>query len=129
VVVVAWLAALLVGKLPASLHNAFAAVLRYSVRHCGHIYLLTDAYPRGLFCDKPGLPPNDRPGGPGYGIPGPGYGAPAVARRARKSRTMTAAQVMTRPAGAERVPVWPVPRDSPRAKSAGCRVLSQTPAA
>ncbi len=82
---IAWLTALIAGRLPASLHQAFAAVLRYTIRYYGYLYLLTGAYPAGLFGDKPGaqteaVPP---PGGLGYGtaVPGqaathPGYGAP-----------------------------------------------------
>ena len=79
VVFVAWLTALIAGRLPASLHQAFAAVLRYTVRCYGYLYLLTGAYPAGLFGDGPGaqteaVPP---PGGAlGYGTAGPGQAAP-----------------------------------------------------
>jgi hypothetical protein len=77
VVFIAWLTALVAGRLPASLHQAFAAVLRYSIRYYGYMYLLTDAYPAGLFGDKPGTQATaPLPGGPGYGpLGGPGYGA------------------------------------------------------
>lgn len=88
VIFIAWLTALIAGRLPASLHQAFAAVLRYTIRYYGYLYLLTGAYPAGLFGDGPGaqteaVPP---PGnGPGYGtaVPGQaapylGYGSPAV---------------------------------------------------
>jgi hypothetical protein len=79
VILIAWLTALVAGKLPASLHQAFAAVLRYIVRYYCYLYLLTDTYPAGLFGDRPGsrAPAEPLPNGPGYVTPGgPGYGAP-----------------------------------------------------
>jgi hypothetical protein len=54
VVFIGWLAALVAGRLPVSLHQAFAAVLRYTMRSYGYLYLLTGGYPAGLFCDQPG---------------------------------------------------------------------------
>jgi hypothetical protein len=82
VIFIAWLTALIAGRLPASLHQAFAAVLRYTIRYHGYLYLLTGAYPAGLFGDGPGaqtkaVPP---PGGDlGYGTPWlPGHPAPAA---------------------------------------------------
>ena len=88
VILIAWLTALVAGKLPASLHQAFAAVLRYIIRYYCYLYLLTDAYPAGLFGDQPGSQapagplPNGpgyvTPGGPGYGAPGPGFGPSAA---------------------------------------------------
>jgi uncharacterized protein DUF4389 len=78
VIFIAWLTALVVGKLPGSLHQAFAAVLRYATRYYGYLYLLTDAYPTGLFGDRPG-PRSDvaaPPASVGYGTSQPGYGAP-----------------------------------------------------
>ncbi len=79
VVFVAWLTALIAGRLPASLHQAFAAVLRYTVRYHGYLYLLTGAYPAGLFGDGPAaqteaVPPPS--GALGYGTAGPGQAAP-----------------------------------------------------
>jgi Domain of unknown function (DUF4389) len=71
VIFIAWLTALVAGRLPGSLHQAFAAVLRYSARYYGYLYLLTDTYPRGLFGDKPGSEAED-----GYGAPDPTYGGP-----------------------------------------------------
>jgi hypothetical protein len=88
VIFIAWLTALIAGRLPASLHQAFATVFRYTIRYYGYLYLLTDAYPAGLFGDGPGAqteavsPPG---GGPGYGTavrghaaPYLGYGSPAA---------------------------------------------------
>lgn len=89
VIFIAWLTALVAGKLPGSLHQAFVAVLRYTTRYHGYLYLLTDTYPGGLFGDKPGpqtsakdLADGPSDGTPGYGTPGdgtsvPGYGEPA----------------------------------------------------
>jgi hypothetical protein len=60
---VAWLVTLVTGELPSSLHLAYTAVLRYSTRLDSYFYLLTAAYPAGLFGD---------------GVAQPGYaGAPA----------------------------------------------------
>lgn len=54
VILIGWPAALILGRLPASLHQAFAAVLRFGIRCNGYVYLLTGAYPDGLFGDEPG---------------------------------------------------------------------------
>jgi hypothetical protein len=53
VVVAGWPAALFAGRLPAPLHQAFAAVLRYAIRYLGYLYLLTGTYPAGMFGDEP----------------------------------------------------------------------------
>jgi hypothetical protein len=85
---VAWLVTLVAGELPASLHLAFTAVLRYLIRFNCYWLMLTPAYPSGLFGDAPayGTPPGygATPGygtAPGYGMPSgydatPGYQAP-----------------------------------------------------
>jgi hypothetical protein len=81
---IAWLIALITGKLPTSLHLAYTAILRYTARFYCYFYLLTAAYPRGLFGDDPAVPPvgDFNPAAPGYGTPAtpgpgtPGYGAP-----------------------------------------------------
>ena len=78
-VFVAWLTALIAGRLPVSLHQAFTAVLRYTIRYYGYLYLLTDVYPAGLFGDAPVAPPPGAvppPGAPGYGTAGPGQAGP-----------------------------------------------------
>jgi hypothetical protein len=66
VAVIAWLIALITGKLPASLHLAYAAILRYQARVNCYYFMLTAAYPEGLFGDRPsalygepGRPPVD----------------------------------------------------------------------
>lgn len=83
VVVIAWLVALVAGHLPGSLHQAFAAVLRYTIRHYSYVYLLTDAYPAGLFGDRPGTGERAAtlPGGSGHEAPYPGYETPEPASR------------------------------------------------
>lgn len=81
--VIAWLITLIAGKLPGSLHLAYTAILRYVTRTNCYFYMLTPAYPGGLFGDGPaaasgwaapayGVPGYDVPG---YDVPG-GYGAP-----------------------------------------------------
>jgi hypothetical protein len=57
VILAGWPTALIGGRLPASLHQALAGVLRYTVRCDGYLCLLTGAYPAGLFGDKPGAQP------------------------------------------------------------------------
>jgi hypothetical protein len=85
VVFIGWLIALVAGRLPASLHQAIAAVLRYFVRCNGYMLLLTGSYPGQLFGDQadpqaPAAPPAY--GAQGYGMPGYGaqsYGDPRYA--------------------------------------------------
>jgi len=96
---IAWLIALITGKLPTSLHLAYTAILRYTTRYNCYYYMLTAAYPGGFFGDGTALPsgaamppagdldpaapgyetPVD-PAAPGYETPvdpaAPGYGAP-----------------------------------------------------
>lgn len=77
---IAWLITLVSGQLPASLHQAYTAILRFTLRVNCYFYMLTAAYPGGLFGDGPAVP-GSAPGygAPGYGVPGygaPGYGAP-----------------------------------------------------
>ena len=91
--IIAWLVTLVTGELPAPMHQAFTAVLRYRFRYNCYWLLLTPSYPGGLFGDAPGAPgyPGDLTapeyGAPGYGAPGygtaasvygtpPGYDAP-----------------------------------------------------
>jgi hypothetical protein len=54
---IAWLIVLFAGQMPASLHQAYTAVLRYSARVDCYLYLLTPAYPGGLLGDGPAGPP------------------------------------------------------------------------
>ena len=54
--IVAWVIALITGKLPKSLHLAYTAVLRYSTRLNCYSTMLTAAYPWGLFGDGLAVP-------------------------------------------------------------------------
>jgi hypothetical protein len=79
VLFIGWLITLIAGRLPQSMHQAFAAVVRYQTRFNCYLYMLTPAYAWGLFGDSPGVPSAaGRPGYPapdaGYGPPPPGYG-------------------------------------------------------
>ena len=81
VLFVAWLIVLITGRMPESLHFAISAVLRYSLRYIGYVFLLTAEYPSGLFGDQPGpgdlygTAPYPSAGYPAAGYPqaGPGY--------------------------------------------------------
>jgi Domain of unknown function (DUF4389) len=61
VLFVTWLIVLITGTMPPSLHQAYAAVVRYTSRFYGYVFLLTSQYPSGLFGDAPGYA-----SGPGY---------------------------------------------------------------
>jgi Domain of unknown function (DUF4389) len=50
--VFAWVIALVTGGLPRPLHEAFAAIVRFSARYNGYANLLTPEYPAGLFGDR-----------------------------------------------------------------------------
>ncbi len=81
VLFIAWLIALISGKLPPAMHQALTAVLRYQTRFNCYYWMLTPAYPAGLFGDAPGAPFANGgaqagfPAPGGYGAPAPGYGA------------------------------------------------------
>ena len=80
---IAWLITLVSGRLPRSLHLAYLAVVRYQARLYGYGWLLTPAYPGGLYgdgqatsswADAPPAAPDFGAAGPDYGTPG--YGSP-----------------------------------------------------
>ncbi len=73
VLFITWLIVLVTGQMPAALHQALAASLRYSVRVTGYIFLLTSTYPGGLFGDQPPAPVYDQVFPP---APGPAFPAP-----------------------------------------------------
>jgi hypothetical protein len=84
--IVAWLITLVAGRLPAPLHQAFTAVLRYQTRYYCYLSLLTSTYPAGLFGDQPdaSAPVQTAPAAPAapaestesaWGTPS-GYGTP-----------------------------------------------------
>lgn len=89
VLFVVWLIVLITGRMPDTLHEAITAVLRYTLRYIGYLFMLTSEYPRGLFGDQPapgGLPgtgpdPGEEyPAGPGF--PSAAGSAPAPAQPA-----------------------------------------------
>ncbi len=49
---ITWLIVLILGEMPRPLHDAITAVTRYMARINGYMYLLTSAYPAGLFGDQ-----------------------------------------------------------------------------
>jgi hypothetical protein len=53
VIFIAWLIMLITGKLPAPLHLAFTAVLRFQTRYYCYMCMLTSTYPWKLFGDEP----------------------------------------------------------------------------
>ncbi|MCU1488146.1 MAG: rane protein [Actinomycetia bacterium] len=57
-----WLIVLVKGRMPRSLHEAIAAVLRYTMRLTAFGYMLTSEYPHRLYGDKP--TPTDADGTP-----------------------------------------------------------------
>ena len=73
VLFVTWLIVLINGRMPAALHQALAAALRYSTRVSGYMLLLTSAYPGGLFGDQAAMPVYDQAFPP---APGPTFPAP-----------------------------------------------------
>ena len=74
---VIWLVVLVAGRVPTSLFAATTAVLRYNLRMTAYTWLITAAYPWGLFGDQPGPPGPPGPavspepeGAPGEALPG-----------------------------------------------------------
>ena len=61
VIFIAWLITLVTGKLPAPLHLAFTAVLRYQTRYYCYLSLVTPTYPWKLFGDQPSAPATPAP--------------------------------------------------------------------
>jgi hypothetical protein len=51
VLVVAWLVTMVSGRLPSSLHQVFAAAVRYQARATGYLTMVTAEYPWGLLGD------------------------------------------------------------------------------
>ena len=67
---IAWVITLVAGRLPAPLHEAFTAAVRYETRYYAYWYMLTPTYPGGLYGDKPGTPAwADPPPVPGAAVP------------------------------------------------------------
>lgn len=53
VALIAWLITLVTGKLPAPLHQAYTAVLRFQTRYHCYLLMVTSTYPWKLFGDEP----------------------------------------------------------------------------
>jgi hypothetical protein len=78
---VTWLIVLITGRMPDALHAAYSAVLRYQTRVLGFAFMLTSAYPSGLYGDPApapgfGFQPGAGAPQPEYGTPQPEYGTP-----------------------------------------------------
>ena len=71
VMFVTWLIVLIAGQMPRPLHEAIAAGLRYYIRFTGYLFLVTGAYPWGLFGDQPGGLAGLAPGRPGWRVSPP----------------------------------------------------------
>jgi hypothetical protein len=65
-----WLAVLITGRTPAPVFGCTAAVLRYVMRAMAYFFMLTPAYPKGLFGDRNAGPP------PAPAMPYPPQGQP-----------------------------------------------------
>jgi Domain of unknown function (DUF4389) len=76
---VIWLLVLVAGRVPTSLFDATTAVLRYNMRTTAYTWLVTAAYPGGLFGDRP-VP---------TGSPAPAAVAPAYAPQEAAPDTAT----------------------------------------
>ncbi|HZT67075.1 MAG TPA: DUF4389 domain-containing protein [Acidimicrobiales bacterium] len=78
----AWLIVLVAGRMPVSLHQAIAAVLRYEVRYYSYVALVSAAYPDRLFGDDraPTPPAEDSAATPAPLLPPPAAPAPLASR-------------------------------------------------
>jgi Domain of unknown function (DUF4389) len=63
-----WFVVLVTGRLPAPVHQAFAAAIRYQTRLVAYLFLLVPTYPSGLFGDGPPSP-GEPTGAPGEAPP------------------------------------------------------------
>jgi hypothetical protein len=75
-----WLVVLVIGRVPSALFDATTAVLRYSMRNTAYGWLVTAAYPWGLFGDRPvptGSPMPPAPPGAAATDPGSAAGPAA----------------------------------------------------
>ena len=74
VLIVGWIATLIRGTLPDSIHNGVGATLRFQTRVAAYSWLVQDPYPRGLFGEggrSPGTGVEDSPSGTGADSPTP----------------------------------------------------------
>ena len=73
---VAWVITLATGRLPYSFHLAYVAALRFQTRFNGYEFMLTPAYPSGLYGDGPDAAGWADAAPRGFGAPAFGYGTP-----------------------------------------------------
>lgn len=64
-VILSWFIVLIMGRLPAPIHGAFAATLRFNLRVYAYFLLVQNRYPRGLFGDRVVDAASDAPEPPG----------------------------------------------------------------
>lgn len=78
-----WLLVLVLGRVPGALFDATTALLRYSFRYNAYYWLLSSAYPWGLFGDRPrpAAPPMPPAEGAAPMMPAVGPERPGPARR------------------------------------------------
>ena len=76
-----WLVVLVIGRVPSALFDATTAVLRYSMRNTAYGWLVTAAYPWGLFGDRPVLTGSPMPPAPPGAATDPGPAAGLAAPR------------------------------------------------
>ncbi|MET8628724.1 DUF4389 domain-containing protein [Kitasatospora sp. NPDC004669] len=53
-----WFVVLVLGRMPQSLYEATAAILRYRMRYVAYLVMLSSAYPKRLFGEEPGSEPD-----------------------------------------------------------------------
>jgi hypothetical protein len=76
-----WLVVLVIGRVPSALFDATTAVLRYSMRNTVYGWLVTAAYPWGLFGDRPVPTGSPMPPAPPGAATDPGPAAGLAAPR------------------------------------------------
>jgi hypothetical protein len=104
VLFVTWLIVLITGTMPPSLHQAYAAVVRYTIRLNGYTFLLTSQYPSGLFGDASGYA-----GGAGYAGAAGAAGAATIIGPEGTSFPPAGSAGREEPAGPPTMPGFPSP--------------------
>jgi hypothetical protein len=51
--VAGWVVTVITGRMPAAMHEAFTAIIRFAARYAGYLYMVTPEYPGGLYGDQP----------------------------------------------------------------------------
>ena len=100
VLFITWLIMLVTGTMPASLYQAYAAVLRYYSRYLGYLLMLTSEYPSEIFGDR--LSPGQlavAEGSAGYPAGLPGFPPRPASEPAGQRGQAEAPGLATRPDG------------------------------